>query len=314
MTYPSSDVNTTNADVGTDNPATFRTDVLDLITKFNLLRNHVSSFMQGVLSSTTASAARVLLGVEASGALRSYLAGCTMSTAGSSITMSVAAGAAMDSSNTSLMQLAAIAKTTAAWAVGSGAGGLDAGTIANSTGYHFYVIRRPDTGVVDVIFSTNATTPTLPTNYTQYRRIGWCMTNGSAQWLAFMQDGDFFQWSSPPLDVTTSGAAGTSAVLRTLTLPLGVNVRALLNVQMAAGGSGEILYLSDPAVTDQAPTSTAASPINTMFTGATSTTSAQATVRTNTSAQVRSRQFNGTASETFRIATIGWFDSRGKNA
>lgn len=54
MTWPASDVNTTNADASTDSPATFRTDVLDLLTKFNLLRNHVSSFMQGLLASTTA--------------------------------------------------------------------------------------------------------------------------------------------------------------------------------------------------------------------------------------------------------------------
>lgn len=63
MTWPASDVNTTNADASTDSPATFRTDVLDLLTKFNLLRNHVSTFFQGVLSSTTASAAKTALGV-----------------------------------------------------------------------------------------------------------------------------------------------------------------------------------------------------------------------------------------------------------
>jgi microcystin-dependent protein len=42
MTYPASDVNTTNMDAGTDFPATARTDLLDLSTKFNLLRNHLS--------------------------------------------------------------------------------------------------------------------------------------------------------------------------------------------------------------------------------------------------------------------------------
>lgn len=64
MTWPSADVNTTNADAGTDSPATFRTDVLDLLTKFNQMRNHVSAFMQGLLSSASASAARTTLGLE----------------------------------------------------------------------------------------------------------------------------------------------------------------------------------------------------------------------------------------------------------
>lgn len=68
MTWPSSDVNTTNADAGTDIPATFRTDVLDLLTKFNLLRNHVSSFGQTLLNRATAAVMRGDLGAAASGA------------------------------------------------------------------------------------------------------------------------------------------------------------------------------------------------------------------------------------------------------
>ena len=39
MTWPTSDVVRTNADDTTDSPATFRADVLDLIDKFNLMRN-----------------------------------------------------------------------------------------------------------------------------------------------------------------------------------------------------------------------------------------------------------------------------------
>lgn len=38
MAYPTVNVNTTNLDVGTDNPALARTDILDLAQKFNLLR------------------------------------------------------------------------------------------------------------------------------------------------------------------------------------------------------------------------------------------------------------------------------------
>lgn len=38
MAYPTVNVNTTNLDVGTDNPALARTDLLDLAQKFNLLR------------------------------------------------------------------------------------------------------------------------------------------------------------------------------------------------------------------------------------------------------------------------------------
>src|SRR5438477_221009 len=78
---------------------------------------------------------------------------------------SVSAGVAVDSTNTVLMTLAAsISKTTGAWAVGSGNGGLDTGAIANSTWYHVYVIERPDTSIVDVAFSLSATAPTIGGN------------------------------------------------------------------------------------------------------------------------------------------------------
>lgn len=64
---------------------------------------------------------------------RSFLAGLGMSTPGASTTLTVAAGQAADSTNSVLITLpSAISKTTAAWAVGSGNGGLDTGTIRGS--------------------------------------------------------------------------------------------------------------------------------------------------------------------------------------
>lgn len=76
------------------------------------------------------------------------------STAGSSATFTVAPGQAADYATQTLMTLAAsISKTTSAWAVGSGNGSLDGGTIANNTWYYSYLIRRPDTDVEDVLTS-----------------------------------------------------------------------------------------------------------------------------------------------------------------
>ena len=68
MTWPSVDVGTTNADAGTDSPATARTDLLDLMTKFNQVRNHVSAFIQTLLDDAAASNARTTLGAAALGA------------------------------------------------------------------------------------------------------------------------------------------------------------------------------------------------------------------------------------------------------
>jgi len=246
---------------------------------------------------------------------RSYLAGLTMSTAGSSTTMTIAAGQATDSTNAIVMSLSSsLAKTTGSWTVGAAAGCLDTGSIANSTWYHFYLIERTDTQVVDVLCSTSASAPTMPASYSFKRRIGAGKTDGSANWTAFVQDGDFFQWSTPILDVAATNP-GTSAVTRTLTVPTGVNVRALVNV-MWDGVTSTVgtIYLSDLATTDLSPAETAA-PLSTFNIDAAAGNrgGGQATVRTNTSAQIRSRVGVSGASDVLRIATLGWIDSRGRN-
>lgn len=61
MTWPSSDVNTTGMDAGTDTPP--RAEILNWAQKFNQLRAHVSTFMQGLLTSADAAAVRSALDV-----------------------------------------------------------------------------------------------------------------------------------------------------------------------------------------------------------------------------------------------------------
>jgi hypothetical protein len=98
------------------------------------------------------------------GPARGSLGGLTLSPAGSSGTMTIAAGQAADSTNSVNMTLiSAMSKTTSAFAVGTGNGGLDEGTIANNKYYSFFIIRRPDTGVVDAIESLSPGTSSTVT-------------------------------------------------------------------------------------------------------------------------------------------------------
>lgn len=249
---------------------------------------------------------------------RGHIDGLVMSTAGSSATMTIAAGQAADSTNAVLMTLsAAISKTTSAWAVGSTNGGLDTGAIANSTWYHFFEIMRPDTGVVDVLFSLSATAPTMPSNYTYKRRIGSGKTNGSAQWVLFTQDGDYFRWSASVLDINTNNP-GTSAVTATLaSVPTGVNVFALINAALKTTSTDRSeMYLRDLAASDEAPSGTAG-PLATVTLGSDAglgEASWGGRMRTNTSGQIGYRLSVSTATLTARIATLGWEDTRGKDA
>jgi hypothetical protein len=253
--------------------------------------------------------------LEPPGVLRSYLAGLTLSTAGASTTFSVAAGQAVDSTNAGLMSLAsAITKTTAAWAFGPGNGALDTGTIAASTWYHVYLIKRLDIGVVAVLVSLSATAPTLPTSYTLFRRLGSMKTDGSSNWTAFLQDGDLFQWATTVQDITANNP-GTAAVTRTMSTPLGIRVEGIFNVGAACGVSGATISLSDLSTTDQTLSITVPNySIDIFGSAATQVSVGNQRVFTNTLSQIRSRVATSAADITLYISTRGWIDHRGRDA
>lgn len=242
---------------------------------------------------------------------RSYIAGLTLSTAGSSATFGIAAGLAQDSTNAAVMSLgSAYTKTTSSWAVGSGNGALDTGSIANNTWYHVYLIQRSDTSVVDVLISTSASSPTMPTNYDRKRRIGSMKTNGSAQWTAFIQNGDQFKWVTWSYDYSGTSGATTRQNL-TLNVPTGVVVFPLLIAQNQTGAAGgDYLLLTSLDETDSTP---AVGLLHCYAAGASGTKGNPAEVtslHTDTSARIGRRSFVTDAP--IDIQTMGWVDTRGR--
>lgn len=208
-----------------------------------------------------------------------------------------------------MMSLASsISKTTSAWAVGSGNGALDTGTIANNTWYHVYLIKRTDTGVVDVLISTSATSPTLPASYTLSRRIGAIRTNGSAQWIKFSQLGDEFLWDTGLVDINGATTSGT-APLVTLTVPTGVKVQALLRAVYTSATVTASAFFSSPDESDQAAGISGAGVGIGIIQAANGYAGSLQRVRTNTSGQIRHRA-GGVG--TLYATTYGWVDSRGK--
>lgn len=239
-----------------------------------------------------------------------YLAGLTLSNNVSDATndIDIAAGSASaDATPFSIMALTAsiTKRLDAAWAVGTGNGGLDTGSIANGT-YHVWLIQRSDTGVVDALFSTSATSPTMPANYDRKRRIGSIIRSGGAI-LAFKQFGDKFRFVTPITDVSVV-SSGTSAVSRTLTVPSGIVVDANVLLNYTSGGTANAAALLTALdETDSAPTTTFNH--TNIPTISTNGSGADIFVRTNTSSQIRSRE--NVANGTIIIRTLGWIDTRG---
>jgi hypothetical protein len=239
--------------------------------------------------------------------MRGYLAGNTLS-GGGSTTLTINAGIVCSDDFTTLMKLPSnYTKTFAAWAVGTGNGGLDTGAIANNTWYHVYIIERTDTLVVDVLISLSATTPTLPTNYTKQRRIGSIRTDATPNIISFVQVGDEFIWPTIFADVSGATTSTVSRTLYTLTVPTGVKVNALVKVNYVSGSGGEFIATS-PDETDQA-AATPAQDIHLEVVGQNGIM--VRSIRTNTSAQVGGRS---SVAGTISMGTYGFVDTRGRFA
>jgi hypothetical protein len=89
---------------------------------------------------------------------------------------------------------------------GSGANGLDTGSIGTNQ-YHYFAIYNPTTGTVASLASLSATAPTMPSGYTYKRRIGWFNYSGGI--TAFVQRNAQFSWA--PTRQLVSGLQAVSA-------------------------------------------------------------------------------------------------------
>lgn len=240
---------------------------------------------------------------------RGHISGLALSAPGGIGVFNIAGGQATDSSGVSPMSLgSAYTKTTAAWAVGSGNGSLDTGSIADGW-YHVFLIQRPDTGVVDVLTSLSPTAPDLPANYTRFRRIGALQNVGGA-WTAFTQDMNEFNWVTPVQDYNAATTSNTPTLVTLPSVPTGVRVKAKLVLSLdVVGGATNYGALSSPDTGGLAANSfTACAVVN----GATATAQGYFEVWTNTSAQVYvSVTAPSSQSTTRRIGVLGWTDPRG---
>jgi hypothetical protein len=241
---------------------------------------------------------------------RGHISGLTLSVAGGTNTFNVASGVAVNSTATTLMTLpTAIAKNGgAAWSVGTAGGSLDTGALAANTWYHVHLIKRLDTGVVDVLISLSATAPTLPANYTVFRRIGSMKTTAGSVWQTFYQYGDDFLWDTPITDA--NGVNPAAGIGITLSVPSGAYVTADIGAALASTTIDTNIAIHSTLVANQsAGVPTANYAIFILVAGKPQATRLRLGAFSGT---IRATS-GGAGTHTFYVVTHGWTDRRGKD-
>jgi len=195
----------------------------------------------------------------------------------------------------------------AAWVAGNGNGGLDTGSKTNSTWYHIFLIAKGD-GTVDWLFSTNATSPTMPTGYIYKRWIWSVYVDSGGTIRLFKHNGRRCVWKTPVLDVDVTNVSTTRGN-HTIQVPPGEAVWFVCNTRMSHASSHAQIYLSNPNLTDSAPSLTAA-PLSTPSNdyGGVNGHGMEYSGWTDASSQISSRA-NDT-STTLKLSVREWEDSR----
>lgn len=252
-----------------------------------------------------------------------YLYGLTLAnnTTDATNDLDIAAGKCLDSTSAVLMTCSAMTKQLDAnWAAGSAAGMRYSGAAIANTTYHIYAAIKGD-GTQDYYADPSAVIATVLSHlqaetggadYLYLRRIGSILREGGVI-VAFDQDGDRFIRRAYATSVGLTADPGTSAVTRTLSVPTGIVVDALVTYITYASASTAVNYalMTELTQTDVAASITAHD-MATPNTGAEVIESTELLRKTNTSGQVRTRQAVSDANHYTSILTKGWIDSRGR--
>lgn len=137
------------------------------------------------------------------------------------------------------------------WAVGTGNGGLDTGSVGANATYFAYALRKDSDLSFDVVLSTSATiggvTTTLLTGYTIVKCIGVVLTDGSSNIRPFvMNPRDDYTYVTPVKDAVSAPISTTSALLA-ITVPNGVKSKAKLRIQFTSSATTNAALIHDPA-------------------------------------------------------------------
>ena len=172
---------------------------------------------------------------------RGHMSGLGHANNGGNEIATAAGEASSDGATPYLMKLTAgLTKAlNAPWSAGTG-GGLDTGSFVNGT-YHGFLIRNPATGAVDLLWSLSPTAPTLPSGFTQKRRIG-SIIKQPAGIMSFIQKGNTFRTS--PIVVESFVATALSGLVVVPNVPTGISFDALIYANLSTTSNSTAITLA----------------------------------------------------------------------
>lgn len=299
-------------------------EVADTATDFPALPEPIE-YLRGNLGSF----GRKVMALSAAGILKGLLFGATLSNNGSDATndIDIAAGFCVDGTGASFATLAAMTKRLdAGWAAGTNQGMRNSAAAITDTTYLLFAVWKAD-GTQDYYAYAGGIAPSDATvlaalqaetggsAYIYIRYIG-AILRESGVIVPFVQDGDLFMRQTAAADISATNP-GTSAVSRTLSVPRGKRVRALVQARLSTTTTSTSFaaLLTDLSRADVAASlSNAQCTIRSLGTAGTYEGKGPAEVMTDTAATIRSRLLASDANTVLVISTDGWVDTRGRFA
>src|SRR5580765_1684845 len=241
---------------------------------------------------------------------RNWLAGLTIGNSTDTVNdIYIQPGECRDDTNSAdiVLSTSLTKQLDVAWVAGNNAGGRDTGAISDGT-WHVFVIRNPTTGVCDALFSLSLTTPTMPSGYTQKRRVGSLVraVGGFGGFIQFRQIGDYFQIYNPVGDITDGQSTGGVQTYLVPSMPSGMKFLGdFIGYCYSTGGICQVrLYDNDCN----------AGSYTWVTSGANQTVGSQMQIWVNASRTLSfAVPYNPSGVVHFNLYTLGWFDTRGKD-
>lgn len=235
-----------------------------------------------------------------------FIYGLILSGAGFPYTsINISAGQTADATGVDVLSDSGSSKhINASWTVGVSGGALDTGTFTAGNFYHVFIIKRPDTGVVDYAISLSSVAPvtggSIPSAYTLSQWIGAFWAVAGPIYADFTQVNDYFYYKD---DITNANgtAVGTSRILVTTSAP--PNKIAMIRAYGLNSGAPDASFLIQATYeTDRAPGTFSSLYSEVTNKGA----SSHFEVRVDGSSQIAVRA--GIAASAIYIKTYGWIN------